>query len=175
MIQIEFRKLSAKDLEKVHQIDLSESVEKMYRPAGDELEAYDDSVEVSSDPAFWTKLLSWWKNELNAGAEAFGAFDGENMTGIAMIKHGIRDGVDQVIAMYVSAEYRLSGIAKSLYFELEDSAKASGAEQLFVSTTPTGSAVGFYLSQGFQFDAGSSCSIDEDEDYEIPMVKRLKR
>lgn len=175
MFEIEFRKLSSADLEQVYQIDRSESVDKMYRPLGKELEAYDDSVEVSSDPSFWKNLLNWWKDELKAGAEAFGAYDRDTLTGIAMIKHGIRDGVDQIIAMYVSAEYRLSGIARSLYFELEDSAKASGAKQLFVSTEPTGSAVGFYLSQGFQFDAGSSCSIDENESYEIPMVKRLKR
>lgn len=173
MFQIEFKKLSTEDLEHVYHIDRSENVETMYRPAGKNLEAYDDSVEVSSDPAFWDNLLAWWKDELTAGAEAFGAYDGEKMAGIAMIKHGVRDGVDQIISMYVGAEYRLSGIAKSLYFELEDSARASGAKKLFVSTAPTGSAVGFYLSQKFQFDAGSSCSIDQDEDYEIPMVKKL--
>lgn len=174
MFEIEFKKLSSSDLEQVYQIDRSESVDKMYRPCGEELEAYDDSVEVSSDPAFWKNLLNWWKDELDGGAEAFGAYDGDTLTGIAIIKHGIREGVDQIIAMYVSAEYRLSGIARSLYFELEDSAKASGAKQLFVSTEPTGSAVGFYLSQKFQFDAGSSCSIDENEEHEIPMVKQLK-
>lgn len=175
MSEIELRKLSVEDLQQVYQIDRSESVETMYRPAGDELEAYDDSVEVSSDPAFWKKLLNWWKDELQAGAEAFGAYDGDTLTGIAIIKHGIRDGVDRIIALYVSAEYRLSGIARSLYFEMEDSAKAAGARQLFVSTEPTGSAVGFYLSQGFQFDAGSTCAIDKSEDHEIPMVKQLKR
>ncbi len=175
MFDIEFKKLSSSDLEQVYQIDRSESVDKMYRPLGDELEAYDDSVEVSSDPAFWENLLNWWQDELKDSAEAFGAFDGQTLTGIAILKHGVRDGVDQIIATYVSAAYRLSGIARSLYFELEDCAKASGAKQLFVSTEPTGSAVGFYLSQGFQFDAGSSCSIDENEEREIPMVKTLKR
>lgn len=175
MFDIEFKKLSSSDLEQVYQIDRSESVDKMYRPKGEELEAYDDTVEVSSDPAFWEKLLNWWKDELDDGAEAFGAFDGETLTGIAIIKHSIREDVDQIIAMYVSAEYRLSGIARSLYFEMEDSAKALGAKQLFVSTEPTGSAVGFYLSQGFQFDAGSSCSIDQNEEHKIPMVKCLKR
>ncbi len=174
MFDIEIKKLSSSDLEQVYQIDRSESVDKMYRPNGEELESYDDSVKVSSDPAFWKKLLTWWKDELKDGAEAFGAFNGETLIGIAIIKHSIREGVDQIIAMYVSAEYRLSGIARSLYFEMEDSSKASGAKQLFVSTEPTGSAVGFYLSQGFQFDAGSSCSIDENEAYEIPMVKSLK-
>ncbi|MBD5779295.1 GNAT family N-acetyltransferase [Pelagicoccus sp. NFK12] len=175
MFDIEFKKLSSSDLEKVYEIDRSESVDTMYRTAGDELEAYDDSIEISTDPAIWKKLLVWWRSELKEGAEAFGAFDGETLTGIAIIKHGIREGVDQIIAMYVSAEYRLSGIARSLYFELEDSAKAAGAKQLFVCTEPTGSAVGFYLSQGFQFDAGSACSIDQNEESEIPMVKRLKR
>ncbi|MBC2607636.1 GNAT family N-acetyltransferase [Pelagicoccus albus] len=174
MFDIEFKKLSGDELEKVYHIDRSENVEKMYRRSGDELEAYDDQVEVSADPSFWETLLGWWRDELAEGAEAFGAFDGDTLTGIAIIKHQVREDTDQIIAMYVSAEYRLSGIARSLYFELEDSAKASGAKKLIVSTTPTGSAVGFYQSQGFQFDAGSSCSLDQNEEHEIPMVKRLK-
>ncbi|MBK1876384.1 GNAT family N-acetyltransferase [Pelagicoccus mobilis] len=174
MTQIELKKLSKSDLEAVHQIDRSESVERMYRKAGQNLEAYDDSVEFASDPAFWEKLISWWKKELDGGAKAIGAYDGDTMTGIAMIKHDAHEGVDQIIAMYVSAEYRLSGIAKSLYLEIEDAAKASGAKQLCVHTTPTGSAVGFYLSQGFQFDAGSACSLDPENEQDIPMVKDLR-
>lgn len=174
MFEIELKKLSSEDLEKVYEIDRSESIEKVYRPAGRKLVPYDDSVEIAADPQFWENLLIWWKDEIQQGSEAFGAFDDGKMTGIAMIKHGIREGVDQIIANYVSAEYRLSGIAKSLYLELEESAKASGAKELFVSTTPTGAAVGFYQSQGFQFDAGSYCSIDEGIEDSIPMIKRLK-
>lgn len=174
MTQIELKKLSKQDLDAVHQIDRSESVETMYRPAGDELESYDDSIELASRPEFWEKLLDQWRDEFDAGAEAIGAYDGEKMIGIAIVKHGIRQGVDQIIATYVDAEYRLSGIAKSLYLELEDSARAAGAQQLFVCAMPTGSAVGFYQSQGFQFDAGSACALPPEEEQRIPMVKPLK-
>lgn len=173
MFQIELKKLSLDDLEQVYQIDRSENVDRIYRPSGAELEAYDCSIEVSSDPEFWEKLLAWWKDELQSGAEAFGAFDGEHLTGIAMLKHRVAENTDEIIAMYVSAEYRLSGIAKSLYFELEDSARASGATDLIVTTTPTGAAIEFYQSQGFQFDAGANCRMGEEEEKEIPMRKKL--
>lgn len=173
MTQIELKKLTKTDLEAVHQIDRSESVETMYRTAGETLQAYDDSIELESDPTFWEKLLSRWKADLDAGAEAIGAYDSDKMIGIAIVKHAVRPNVDQIVATYVSAEYRLSGIAKSLYFELESAAKSSGATCLFVSTTPNGSAVGFYQSQGFQYDAGSSCTLDPEEEQHIPMVKKL--
>lgn len=173
MTQIELKKLSRGDLEKVYQIDRSENVDRIYRASGEFLEASDYSMEVPSSHAFWEKLLTWWKDELDAGAEAFGAFDGDTLTGIAMLKHGVAEKTDEIIAMYVSAEYRLSGIAKSLYLEIEDSARGSGASDLVVSTTPTGAAVDFYQSQGFAFDAGANCSIREAEDKEIPMRKKL--
>lgn len=173
MIQIQFKKLTSKDLENVYDIDRSESVQRMYRIKGQRLESYEDAHELSADPAFWGKPLAQWKDEVEAGATAFGAFDGDRMAGVAILKHGYRKAVDQIIALYVSAEYRLSGIAKSLYLEMEQAARAAGAKKLFVSTTPTGSAVGFYLSQGFQFDEGSACSTTGEQDYEIPMVKAL--
>lgn len=174
MTQFDLRKLAKNDLEAVHQIDRSESVEKMYRLSGEELESYDDSIELEGDPAFWEKLLDRWRSDLDSGAEAIGAYDGETMIGIAIIKHGIRPGVDQIVATYVSADYRLSGIAKSLYLELEDLARAAGTQQLFVSTTPNGSAVGFYRSQGFEYSPGSTCTLDPEEEQHIPMVKNLK-
>lgn len=173
MFQIELKKLSPNDLEQVYQIDRSEKVDRIYRPSGEALKAYDYSMEVPSDPEFWEKLLTWWKDELDSGAEAFGAFDGEHLTGIAMLRHSVAASTDEIIAMYVSAEYRLSGIAKSLYLELEDSARASGATDLIVSTTPTGAAIEFYQSQGFQFDAGATCDISEKDEKEIPMRKKL--
>lgn len=173
MSQIHIKKLSSKDLEQVYDIDRSESVQRMYRAEGEVLKSWEDSIELSDDPAFWKRLLGGWKDEVESGADAYGAFDEDRMAGLAILKHGYQEGVDQIIALYVSAEYRLSGIAKSLYLEMEKAARKSGAKKLFVSTTPTGSAVGFYLSQGFEFDVGSSCSTTGEKDSEIPMTKRL--
>lgn len=173
MFQIELIKLSEKDLEKVHQIDRSESVDRMYRAIGDTLEAYEHTGELASDPAFWDPLIPWWSEEIQGGAEAFGAFDGEQLTGIAIVKHAAEAHTDEIIAMYVSAEYRMSGIAKSLYLELENAARCSGAKRLMVSTAPTGSAIGFYESQGFEYDPGSTCRIDSAEEKGIVMHKKL--
>src|SRR5690606_35754457 len=109
-----------------------------------------------------------------AGAVAFGAFDGDRLTGFVMLKRRMAPDTDQIIALYVSAEYRLSGVAKTLFLEAQQAAKQAGIRKLYVATPPTGSAVGFYLSQGFQA-AGSpdKAAIDAHPD-DIHMVKGLK-
>lgn len=173
MIRLDFRKLVSDDLDHVHDIDRSESVERMYRQAGDDLEPYDDALELTSEAAFWEERLDDWKREVAAGASAFGAFDDDRMAGVAILKHNSKPGCDQIIALYVSAEYRLSGVAKSLYVEMEQSAKKAGAKLLYVLTTPTGSAVGFYLSQGFQPTSDRDLASDLSPRDEIPMVKKL--
>ena len=57
--------------------------------------------------------------------------------------------------LYVSRPYRRSGVASALWAEAERVALGAGAESMYVSAVPSGSAVGFYLSRGCVL-AGSS-------------------
>jgi len=50
----------------------------------------------------------------------------------------------------VSRQYRRMGIASLLAQEVAGLARADGARRLYVSATPSGSAVEFYRSHGFE-------------------------
>jgi ribosomal protein S18 acetylase RimI-like enzyme len=50
--------------------------------------------------------------------------------------------------LHVSRPHRRRGAATALWGEATSLARAAGRSQLYVSATPTGSAVGFYLRQG---------------------------
>ncbi|HCR30587.1 MAG TPA: GNAT family N-acetyltransferase, partial [Opitutae bacterium] len=69
--------------------------------------------------------------------------------------------------------HRMSGIARSLFLEAQDAARANGARTLYVSATPTDAAVGFYLHQGFQPTTDPVPALLEKEPENIHMVKRL--
>jgi GNAT superfamily N-acetyltransferase len=52
--------------------------------------------------------------------------------------------------LHVDAEWRRKGVARALVGEVAEMARRSGAASLYVSATPSESAVGFYLSDGFE-------------------------
>jgi len=54
----------------------------------------------------------------------------------------------QLAHLHVSASYRRRGIAARLFAEVARLAQERGARSLYVSATPSGSAIGFYLSRG---------------------------
>ena len=52
--------------------------------------------------------------------------------------------------LHVSREYRRSGVAAALWFAGAEIAANAGATSIYVSATPSGSAIGFYTSRGCQ-------------------------
>jgi GNAT superfamily N-acetyltransferase len=50
--------------------------------------------------------------------------------------------------LHVSRPYRRRGVARALWKAAADTARRGGARSMYVSATPTGSAVGFYVSEG---------------------------
>jgi ribosomal protein S18 acetylase RimI-like enzyme len=52
--------------------------------------------------------------------------------------------------LHVSRQARRQGVARRLTDEVVRLAREGGARELYVSATPSESAVGFYLRQGFR-------------------------
>ena len=50
--------------------------------------------------------------------------------------------------LHVSRPHRRLGVAHALWTEATALVQAAGAETMYISATPTGSAVGFYLAHG---------------------------
>jgi GNAT superfamily N-acetyltransferase len=75
--------------------------------------------------------------------------------------------------LHVSRPYRRQGVANALWTEAEALARAAGATSMYVSATPTGSAVGFYLSRGAVLADPVHPALFEHEPDDIHLVSTL--
>jgi GNAT superfamily N-acetyltransferase len=88
----------------------------------------------------WSEFEAGWSAFIPTSGCALGAFDRDRLVGIATLRRGVRAGTDQLEALFVDRAHRRLGVA----------ARAGGARLLYVSATPSESAVGVYTSRGFQ-------------------------
>ena len=77
-----------------------------------------------------------------------GTFAEEHVAGLAVVDPEFEPRSAWLAFLHVSRPYRRRGAARALWAAAVDIARAAGAESLYVSATPTGSALGFYLGQG---------------------------
>lgn len=75
---------------------------------------------------------------------------GDRLVGIATLRRSIRPRIDQLEALFVDRAHRRRGIARDLVDAVARAARAGGATRLYVSATPSESAVGLYMSRGFR-------------------------
>lgn len=99
------------------------------------------SFSVASHIAFCEPLVA-------AGAHLLGAFQGDTFMGLAVVDGRFESDQAWLAFLHVSRPHRRRGAASALWTAAVDIALQSGARSMYVSATPTGSAVGFYLSRG---------------------------
>ena len=154
MIQI--RQLPASDLGRLGEIDRSELVRVGYTIREGELRA--EAVDWQVPP--WSAegegshsvqaMIRFCARHLEEGGVLLGALDGERLAGVAIVRCRPREGLAQFAFLHVSRPYRRQGIAARLTEEAAGLARREGARELYVSATPSESAVGFCLSQDFR-------------------------
>lgn len=118
--------------------------------------------------------IEFCQGHLDAGGRMIGAFDGHQMVGIGVLRSELQPGLAQLAYLQVSNGYRRQGIASLLAEKLFQFAAATGAERVYFSATPSGSAVGFYLSQGFSPVEQPLPELYALEPEDIHMVKDLQ-
>ena len=147
-------RLPSDGLGRFREIDRSEEITVHYRQVGTRLEAsaVDDVVPTfpPEGPHSVAALVDQWQPVVDAGGVLLGAFEGADLAGIALLGGDVAPGVRQVALLYVSRPFRRQGAAHALMNEIERTASEEGAEALYVSSVPSDSAVGFYLSRGFE-------------------------
>ena len=148
---ITVQSLTVDRLSDVYAIDMQEHGDILYRVADGRLQA--DVKQWSRPPrtrAAWNRHVEEWTQILRDGGAAWGAYDAQHrMVGIIVLRHHLTDEMDQLAALFVSRDHRRTGIARQLVHHLLMLARAAGARRLYVSATPSRSAIGFYRSQGF--------------------------
>jgi predicted N-acetyltransferase YhbS len=174
-----YRKMTEAELPKLADIDRSETVHVGF-------EFHDgDLVEMSvlwDIPNFFgqgdgdhtlTRQLDFCKRHLAAGAMMVGAFDDEALVGIGLLTPEVRPGLAQLAYLHVSAPHRREGIASSIAQRLLELARGLGAERVYVSATPSQSAVEFYKNVGFVPTAQPLPELYAQEPEDIHMVLQL--
>jgi GNAT superfamily N-acetyltransferase len=147
---VAIRPLDSSELDRVVEVDVSEQGSFVFRWTGDQL------VVVPKQHARpphrledWEPDVHEWVGMLQEGGSALGAFDGEALIGFAVMRVRLTEDTAQLAALYVDASHRRQGVARALVEWTTSLAAASGARHVYVSATPSESAVGFYRSMGF--------------------------
>ena len=174
MPAITIRPLTSAELLRVSEIDVTESGTLIYQQAGRHVtgthEAWHRPRRSAAD---WSAAVESWQRLLAQVGVAVGAFEGETLAGIAVLRPRLTARLAQLAALFVSRDLRRHGIATRLTAEVARLARESGALALYVSATPSESAVGFYTSQGFRPTRYIIEELYELEPEDIHMIKPL--
>jgi GNAT superfamily N-acetyltransferase len=97
-----------------------------------------------------TDKLDFCLARIAEGGIPLGAFDDgdDGVLGIAIVHPRFEPPLAWLSFLHVSRPHRRRGVARALWDAAADLAGGAGATSMYVSATPTGSAVGFYLSRG---------------------------
>ena len=110
---------------------------------------------------------------VDGGGELYGAFDGDEVLGLMIVNPAFEPPMSWFAWLHVSQRHRRRGAASALWEVAVDRSRASGATSMYVSATPTGSAVGFYLSRGCRLADPPHAELFSHEPEDIHLVLAL--
>lgn len=173
------REMAAREIGRIAEIDRSEHVTVGYtardgviKPENVDWQAPAWSTE-GSGPHSVRGMIEAWRPLVEAGGALLGAFDGDCLAGVAILRYKLTCSMAQLAVLFVSRPYRRQGVATQLLREAERLARADGATALYVSATPSASAVGFYISRGFLPAAQPMPELYAEEPEDIHMINPL--
>jgi len=117
--------------------------------------------------------IQFCRSHLKKGGQMIGAFDGEKLIGVGLLTPEVRPEIAQLAYLQVTSVYRRMGIATRIVHSLIEWASIAGARQIYVSATPSESAVDFYLGEGFSPVDEPLPELFELEPEDIHMIKNL--
>ena len=149
------KKLDTSAIERIGEVDRREHVKHKYIQRDEKLisEAVDWNISrwATDGSAFSTQVrIDKWTPILEQGGAMFGAFEDDTLCGFAIVEPKSIEDVAELVALFVSKDWRKQGIGKQLAAEAYQFAHKSGANALFASSNNSEAAVRFYLSEGFE-------------------------
>lgn len=179
MAEIEYRWMEPNEVVRIADIDRAETIRKGYRVENGRLEP----LRVIWDSPAWTSdsdphhsvdaQIHFCRSHLLKGGRMYGAFAGERLVGIGLVRWNVRPDVAQLAFLHVSNGYRREGIGDHIVQAINRAARESGAGAMYVSATPSESAVGFYLKHGFELAADPIPELLREEPEDIHMLLDL--
>jgi GNAT superfamily N-acetyltransferase len=101
---------------------------------------------------------------------ALAAFNRDRVAGLAVVAPAFEPPLAWFAVLHVNRADRRHGVASALWDATSELARESDARQLYVSATPTTSAVGFYLSRGCRLADPAHPLLFADEPDDIHLV-----
>jgi ribosomal protein S18 acetylase RimI-like enzyme len=152
---VQVRRLRAEDVALVAAIDRSEHVDIEYRVIDGQLQQVPAVITdvppwdlTGSGPFAVAAHIAFCSSVVARGGVLLGAFDAEHTAGLAIVDPAFEPRLAWLAFLHVSRPYRRRGAAHELWNAAAEIARTAEAESMYVSATPTASAVGFYLRQG---------------------------
>jgi GNAT superfamily N-acetyltransferase len=176
---IDVRELTADDLPLFAAIDRSEHVEHQYAVVDGRLV---DAPVVMADIPAWEPTgsgpssvrhhIDFCRSVLDDGGALLGAFERADfaVAGLAVVHPTFEPDLAWLAHLHVSRPHRRRGAATALWRRALELAASAGASRLYVSATPTGSAVGFYLRQGCVLAHPVHPRLFEEEPHDVHLV-----
>jgi ribosomal protein S18 acetylase RimI-like enzyme len=152
---ISYRTMHKSELSRLAEIDRTEVIRVGYEVRDGELV---EKAVVWDTPNFLpdgegehtvAEQIAFCESHMGRDAIAIGAFEGEALVAIGVLTPNIRPEMDQFSYLHVSASHRRKGIASAITRHLFEHTLARRSKRVYVSATPSQSAVGFYKSFGF--------------------------
>ena len=146
---IDLRRLGVDDLDLIGRIDRSELVDVEY--GWEDGRLVTRTIDLYVPPWSLTGggehsvpgIISRWKPLVAAGAALLGAFETEELLGLAIVDAEFESDLAWLAFLYVTRPQRRRGVAGLLWAEAEAIARTAAAAAMYVSAAPSGSAVGF--------------------------------
>jgi GNAT superfamily N-acetyltransferase len=178
-VDYEYREMGSADLERLREIDRSERITGTCAMEGDELvwrtvDWQDPGWHDGTGTHSFGHHIDFCRGHLERGARALGCFTPDDvLVGIGLMTPDLQPGVAQLSFLHVSHDHRRQGIARQLVERLTAWARAGGAAELYVSATPSQSAVSFYQGVGFSVTDRPDAALLELEPEDIHLRRRL--
>ena len=147
-------RMKASDLNRISELDRSEHVRLGYKVRDGKL----TQLEVDWDVPTWfvdgdsdhslTEQIAFCRSHLDQGGVMLAAFKNNLIVGAAIVRPVLRDDLAQLAFLHVSRRFRGRGIARRLMRKACEIARDAGSRRMYISSTPSSSAVGFYVAQG---------------------------
>jgi GNAT superfamily N-acetyltransferase len=173
--------LPAEDVSLLATIDRTEHLDVQYCVIDGELQQIPSAItEVAawdptgSGPHSVTAQIAFCESVVERGGVLLGAFDGERTAGLAVVHPTFEPMLAWLAFLHVSRPYRRRGAGQALWDVAVDLALADGATSIYVSATPTESAVGFYLRQGCRLADPVHPDLFAAEPEDIHLVRALR-
>ncbi|MBV8716102.1 MAG: GNAT family N-acetyltransferase [Chloroflexi bacterium] len=171
---IGIRELARGELTRAYAIDDSDDGDVLYVMTG----AYIKAIPLEwhrprRTAERWDQLIVSWERILDQEGAVYGAFCGDLLVGVAVLRPRLTAARAQLQSLFVSPAHRRRGVARRLVEQVERRALAAGARELYVSAMPSVPAVGFYLAQGFRVADEVDPDLFAHEPEDIHMVKSL--